>query len=247
MDMKIKILFENDDCLVIDKPAGLVVHPDGRTEEPTLVDWILATYPEIRGVGEDTELTDGGTIERPGIVHRLDRDTSGCLVIAKHRRAYKSLKRQFKEHTVHKSYYAFCAGELKNEQGIIDKPIARSKGDFRRWSAERGKRGELHDAVTKYFVAGKGQGFSFVELNPKTGRTHQLRVHMKSVGYPIICDPLYAPQIGCPLGFSRVALHARSLVFKDLAEQDVVVNSPFPADFKAALKVLALPEPAPLR
>ncbi len=244
--MNIPILFENDDCVVIDKPAGLIVHPDGKTEEPSLVDWILEKYPETRGVGEDIELTEGGTIERPGIVHRLDRETSGCLVIAKHHRSYKALKRQFKDHTVHKAYFAIVSGEVKTDQGVIDKPIARSKGDFRRWSAERGRRGEERDAVTKYFTLARAQGFSLVEMHPKTGRTHQLRVHMKSIGYPIICDALYAPQIGCPLGFTRTALHSRSLVFS-LEGQDIVANAPFPEDFKSAFKTLGFIEPPALK
>ncbi len=142
--------------MVINKPAGLVVHADGRTEEATVVDWILETYGEdIKEVGEPITLKTGEILYRPGIVHRIDRDTSGVLVIAKNQKAFEHLKQQFQDRYVEKTYNAFVYGEMKEEEGTIDRPIGKSTQDFRMWSAQRGARGELRDAVTEYKLLAK--------------------------------------------------------------------------------------------
>jgi 23S rRNA pseudouridine1911/1915/1917 synthase len=244
--MQIPILYEDDEVLAVNKPAGLVVHPDGRTTEPTLADLLVEKYPSIRGVGETISLTNGGVIEKWGIVHRIDRDTSGVLLIAKTQEAFLNLKSQFQARTIKKSYRALAQGTFKEPSGTIDKPIGRSKSDFRRWSAEFGARGELRDAVTDYRVLDVGEvtfpkkkevmRVSYLEVNPHTGRTHQIRVHLKAVGHPIICDKLYAPQGPRVLGFERMALHAFSVTFKGLNGAEHTVLAPLPEDFKAALK-----------
>lgn len=236
--MKPKVLFETADLLVIDKPAGLQVHPDGKNEKETLVDWILEEYPNIAGVGEPLTV-DGKTIDRPGIVHRLDEDTSGALIIAKTQESFDFLKEQFQNRLIQKEYHAFVWGHFKEQTGTVDVPIGRNKGDFRRWHAGRGTRGELREALTQWSVVkqfeSEGELFSFVQLFPKTGRTHQLRVHMKYLQRPIVADPLYAPTKPCALGFERLALHARAIAFTAPNGESVQVEASYPADFQRAL------------
>lgn len=249
--MNIDILYEDKDIVAINKPAGFVVHADGRTQEPTLVDWILEKYPKSKEVGEPLIINKGQpnelTIYRPGIVHRLDRETSGALVIAKTQKAFEHLKAQFQERETDKTYHAFVYGEMKNDDGVIDRPIARSKKDFRLWSAQRGARGEAREAVTHYKVLHRtsvgniNKGFTYVEVTPKTGRTHQIRVHMKAINHPVVADSLYAPKQKPGLGFKRLALHAKNLEFTDLKGKKVVVEAPLPQDFvEAVAKIKAM-------
>jgi len=243
--MNIEILYEDKDVVAINKPAGLVVHPDGRTEEQTVVDWILKKYPEMKEVGEPLRLRLGQAneeiIHRPGIVHRIDRDTSGVLLIAKNQKAFEHVKNQFQERAIEKIYNAFVYGRMDDEEGIIDRSIGKSKKDFRLWSAQRGARGEMRDAITEYKVLERTEtisgndGFSYVELKPRTGRTHQIRVHLKAINHPVICDELYAPKRAPALGFTRLALHARSVSFITLHGEKVTVESPLPDDFERGL------------
>ncbi len=233
------ILLENDNYMLINKPAGLVVHGDGKTDESTLVDLILKERPEISGVGEPM-LVDGKSLDRPGIVHRLDRETSGVMVIVKNQKTFEFFKQQFKDHKIQKEYHAFVWGHFKENSGIVDAPIGRSSGDFRRWQAGRGTRGEEREAITKWQVAHSFEDenkelFSLMHLFPKTGRTHQLRVHMKHLQRPIVSDSLYAPTKPQALGFSRVALHARKISFLDQAGEEIAVEAPYPSDFEFAL------------
>ena len=228
--MKIKVLYENKDILTIDKPSGISVHGDGKTKEKTLVDWILKNYPKIKNIGEPM-----GEINRPGIVHRLDKETSGVLLLAKNKKAYEFLKDQFKNREIKKTYNAIVSGWVKDDHGIINKPIGRSPSDFRRRLAGRGARGEMREAVTEYKVLKRfkvqAQKFSYLELKPKTGRTHQIRVHMKFLNHPVACDSLYDPKGFCPTGVDRLALHAKSIEFKDLKGKTVKVESPLPKEF----------------
>lgn len=221
--------------MVINKPAGLMVHGDGKSTKPTLVDWILKERPEIEGVGEEQ-----GGMARPGIVHRLDEDTSGALVIAKTAESFENLKGQFKDRETQKEYHAFVWGHFKEDQGMIDVPIGRNASDFRRWHAGRGTRGEVREAVTRWkaerqFEDENGEQFSFMHLFPKTGRTHQLRVHMKYLQRPIVADSLYGPSKPLALGFERLALHARKISFSLLNGQEMTVEAPYPEDFAQAL------------
>lgn len=236
--MEIPILYEDDSVVVVNKPAGLVVHPDGKTKEFTLVDWIRENYPAIKNVGEPITLSNGQVIHRPGIVHRLDRETSGVLAIAKTQGSFLRFKNQFQERETKKTYFAFVYGEMKEDDGVIDRPIARSRKDFRLWSAQRGGRGETREAVTSYTVRLRAKGLSYVEVEPKTGRTHQIRVHFKAINHPVVCDNLYAPKREPALGFGRLALHARSLEFTDVDGRRIRVEAPFPEDFIKALSVM---------
>ncbi len=236
--MDTSVLYEDADTLVVNKPSGLVVHRDGRTDEPTLADWISKMYPGIVGVGEPLVLSDGTRVDRPGIVHRLDRETSGVLIIAKNQASFLRLKEQFQARRIAKTYHAFVHGEIREASGTIDRPIGRSTSDFRKWSAQRGARGELREAVTEYSVCARGKGFSFVEVRPKTGRTHQIRVHFKAVNHPVVCDSLYGGKLGCALGFARLALHASRIEWEGVSGERVAVDAPLPADFVSARAAL---------
>lgn len=244
---ELTILYEDEDILAADKPAGLIVHPDGRTEEPSVSEWFVSKYPGSKEVGEALVLNDGRVIERPGVVHRIDRDTSGVLLLAKTKRGHQVLKEQFQEREVEKIYHAFVRGLLKDDRGSINLPIARSASNFKKWSATRGRRGEEREALTYYQVLKRLPeiGTTFVEAKPKTGRTHQIRVHFKAIHHPIVGDKLYgsskfsktSPE--SRLGFERLALHARSIGFKNTAGESVVVEAPYPEDFKRAMDMVA--------
>ena len=234
----LEILFEDELMLVVNKPAGLVVHADGKTKEPTVCDWFALRYPESGDVGEPITLSDERIIKRPGIVHRLDRDTSGVLVLAKTQEAFSFLKEQFKQRTIEKIYHAFVYGAVKNLTQIIDRPIGRSKNDFRRWTAQRGSRGVMRDAITQVDVVTRGEEATLLSVKPKTGRTHQIRVHLKAINYPIVCDSLYAPDRPPILGFTRLALHALSIRVPRPNGEAIEATAPLPDDFIQAKKLL---------
>jgi 23S rRNA pseudouridine1911/1915/1917 synthase len=241
---KISILLETPDFLVINKPAGLVVHGDGKHKEPTVVDWFLKKYPESEGVGEAMEIEHAGeTIEIPrsGIVHRLDRDTSGVLILAKNQDTFDFFKKQFQAHTIKKKYVAIVFGWPRDERGIIEQPIGRSRSDIRAWTTKSSARGTMRDAITRFTVkkkfeyddpassAGK-QKYALVDLYPQTGRTHQLRVHMAHMGHPIVGDPIYSGKKTTTLPIERTALHAEQVTFKNPNGKDSIVIAPMPAD-----------------
>ncbi len=237
--MNPEILSETKDYIVINKPAGLVVHGDGKTIERTLADWVMENYPEAENVGEPLVLTgkDGAeqVIKRPGIVHRLDRETSGVMLIAKTHESFEFFKSAFKDRDIKKTYHAIVWGHVKEDVGVIDASIARSKSDFRKWSAQRGKRGTQRNAVTEYKVLARfensGEKFSMLELSPQTGRTHQIRVHMKYMNHPIICDSLYAEGKPKVLGFDRTALHSRKIEFTDMDGKEKSFEAAYADDF----------------
>ncbi len=217
------------------------MHPDGKRTEKSLIDWTLSNYPEMRGVGEPLVMEHKGeivTIDRPGIVHRLDRETSGVLILAKTQNAYEHFKKQFQDHSIRKEYLAIVSG-FTNDRGIIDEAIGRNSRDIRIWSTGRNTRGVMRPAVTRYFTEQKfvvqGEKFSLVRLFPETGRTHQLRVHMKSIHHPIIGDGLYAPKTLGMLGFNRTALHAYKITFTDLQGVQHIIEAPLPDDFKRVI------------
>lgn len=238
--LEISIIYEDDSVLVLDKPTGLIVHSDGKTKELTLVDWIVERYPEMQNVGEPITLSSGEVINRSGIVHRIDRETSGAIIVAKKQEVFLHLKGQFQERSVRKEYLAFVYGEMKNDKGVIDRDIGRSGKDFRLWSAQRGARGKLRDAITEYSVHTRANGYSYISVFPKTGRTHQIRVHLKAINYPVICDKLYAPKRECALGFTRLALHAYRIELEIPNIGIKSFESPLPKDFEEAVKILKI-------
>src|SRR3989338_4695128 len=226
---EIFLLYEDGDLVAVGKPAGLVVHTDGRTSEPTLSDWVLQKLPELKDVGGMHTLDSGRYAPRAGILHRLDRETSGGILIAKNDETFYFLQRQFLDHSIEKIYSAFVEGVFDEKEGVIDLPIGRSRSDFRQWTTGNDTRGTLRKATTAYRVLKEGGGFSFLELKPRTGRTHQLRVHLKAVGHPIVCDKRYGSV--CVLGFDRLALHARAICFLAPGGGGLSIEAPFPEDF----------------
>ena len=230
-----EILYEDNDVLVLNKPAGILMHTDGSSNGETVADWIEKTYPDSKGVGEKQTLKNDEEVDRSGIVHRLDRDTSGVVILAKTQDAFLFLKEQFQSNSVEKKYHAFVHGVLKEKKGIIDRPIGRSSKQFNRWSAQRGARGTLRDAVTEYSVLEESNGVSYVEVRPRTGRTHQIRVHLKAVNHPIVADSLYAPNHDSLLGFDRQALHASTLSLMLPNGKKNTFEAPLPKDFEMAL------------
>jgi len=236
--MNIEIVYQDKNILALNKPSGLMVHSDGRSKEKTLTDWLLENYPELKDVGEPIILSNGEKIIRPGIVHRLDKATSGILVVAKNQKTFEYLKKLFQSREIKKEYRAIVWGRVKDDEGVIDKPIGKSRSDFRMYSAEYGARGEMREAVTEYSVLERGEKFSFVALYPKTGRTHQIRVHMKSVGHPVLCDSLYAKGRSCELGLKRLALHASILEFSTPEGVKLRLEAPLASDIEEALKSL---------
>jgi 23S rRNA pseudouridine1911/1915/1917 synthase len=239
---QITILYQDKDVLVIDKPAGLLVHEDGRKEVPTVVAWFLAHVPEARGVGEPGNTSEGRLLERSGVVHRLDAETSGVLILAKTQEAFRHLKEQFHDRLVKKEYHAFVYGAMKERYGTIQRSIGRSPRDTRLRSADRGARGKLRDAVTHWEVIGQSDTHAYLKLFPKTGRTHQIRVHLRAIGKPIVHDPLYAPpHLGKSddLGFKRLALHAHALSIVLPNGEGHSFVAPLPDDFMAARQVVA--------
>lgn len=255
-EVDIPILFEGDCCLFINKPAGISVHGDGKSDEYTLSDWILDKYPKLAHTGEPMVTKIKGsdiTIPKPGIVHRLDKDTSGVMLIAKTPEAYQYFKQQFQDREIEKVYNAFVYGWIKEDEKEIVGSIGRGSRDIRKWTTGKMARGAIRDAVTNIKVLsrfgnkkyeGKGSTldgtFSFVEARPKTGRTHQIRVHLRSINHPIVCDTLYAPKRDEALGFKRFALHSRSLTVNMPNGGTKTVTAPYPADFKNAMKMAEL-------
>lgn len=241
LNLSESVLYEDEDILVINKPAGLVVHPDGRTVEPSVSEWFAEKYPESKDVGESIEKTSGEIIERAGVVHRIDRDTSGILLLAKTQEGHAHLKQQFQNREIEKIYHLFVYGNVKEDMGTINFPIGRSGSDFRKWSAQKGARGEMREAITYFEVLKRSPelGVTFVEAKPKTGRTHQIRVHFKALEHPVVGDSLYAPGKLKPLGFERLALHARQITFQNLKGDKITVEAPYPEDFQRAIDTAA--------
>ncbi len=239
----ITVLYEDDLVLVINKPSGLMVHNDGRKVEETVVDWFLDRAPLARGVGEQGFAQDGTPLERSGVVHRLDKDTSGVLILAKTQEAFEHLKYQFHQHLIKKEYRTFVYGVMKEKWGTVDRPIGRSTKDFRLRSAQRGARGTLRDAITDWELIGQTKTHAYLKILPKTGRTHQIRVHMKAIGKPIVQDALYAPDEllkGENLGFTRLALHAYGLRIVLPSGEENSFLAPLPNDFEVASTLIAV-------
>lgn len=219
--MEPTILHEDDALLVINKPSGMIVYPDGKHDYPALSHWLEQKYGAHH------------------FVHRIDRETSGVLVVARTEEAFEFLKEQFKEREVKKTYRAFVHGGIKDERGIINKAIGSARGGRGPRSA-RTPYGQLRDAVTTYRRIARNASTlpetaaTYVEAFPQTGRTHQIRVHFAAIQHPIVGDVLYGPGRAPILGFKRLALHAFSIAFEHPDGNPVRFEAPLPADFLAA-------------
>ncbi len=219
-EIALDVLFEDEDLIVVNKPAGLVVHPAAGNQEHTLVNALLH---HCRG-----ELAGIGGVQRPGIVHRLDKGTSGCIVVAKTELAHKGLVSQFKSRDVKKIYRAVCWGKFARPSGRIETVIGRSERDRKKMSA-RVSRGR--PAVTDYRVLKQFADFALVELHIHTGRTHQIRVHMAHIGHSVVGDATYGRARTTNISVARPLLHAYKLGFKHPRSQKFVeFTAPVPDD-----------------
>lgn len=204
----IEVLYEDSDVIVVSKPAGMVVHPGAGVTSGTLVNALVYMCGDLSGIGGEM---------RPGIVHRLDKETSGVMVVAKNDRAHRSLSGQFKSRETEKEYVAVVSGEMKKGSGVFDSPIGRSPSNrVKMTSFARAAR----DAETRWEVIERLRGATLVSVRPKTGRTHQIRVHFSENGFPVLADKVYGGKksrlknSGLPgVSIKRHALHARSLGF----------------------------------
>lgn len=229
-NIPLDVVYEDGDIIVVNKPVGMVVHPAAGNPSGTLVNALLY---HCKG-----SLSGIGGVLRPGIVHRIDKDTSGLLVVAKNDRAHLHLAEQIKEHSAHRIYRAICVGNIKEDEGTADLPIGRHPTDRKRMAVIRDPDREARDAVTHYRVlqrfAGRqlwGNAFTYIECKLETGRTHQIRVHMASLGHPIAGDQVYGPAKS-KYDLQGQCLHARTLTFLHPADgQPRLVESELPAYF----------------
>ena len=234
------VLYEDDDVIVINKPAGLIVHSDGRTIEPSVAEWAVQRYPALADVGEPWVSPQGETVLRPGIVHRLDRTTSGVMVLAKTAEAHAFLKNEFQSRMVKKEYRAYVYGRPKADRGVIEAEIVRIRATPPRWGVARNEGKPGRAAVTEWEVFARGaddatgEKASFIAVRPKTGRTHQIRVHLQSIHHPVVADHLYAKGRPAILGFTRPALHAFQLSLRLPSGASKVFSAPLPSDFLTA-------------
>ena len=204
-NIELDIIYEDNDIVIINNPAGMVVHPDDTYQSGTLVNALLHYYPAIKEVGEP---------DRPGIVHRLDKDTSGLIICAKNQSAYKHLVGEFKARGVNKKYYALVFGKVKDRQGTIAYSLSKNKSGKAKMTVAVDKEAVTKYKVEKYFNR-EGQDYTLLEVSPKTGRTHQIRIHLAKIGYPIVGDQLYSfKQHRRKCELKRQFLHAFRLNFE---------------------------------
>ena len=237
-DIAIEIAFEDDDLIIVNKPAGMVVHPAAGNRDGTLVNALLH---HCRG-----RLSGINGVERPGIVHRIDKDTSGLLVVAKTDAAHEGLARQFADHSIHRRYLAVCAGHPNPVEGTIDARLGRSDRDRKKMAvlAKDSSRGK--HAVTHYRMLQRLAHAALIECRLETGRTHQVRVHCASIGHPLLGDPAYGrtpkPLRECleKLGFARQALHAAELGFvHPTTGETVQFRAELPPDMRELIDEIA--------
>ena len=230
-DIPLDILYEDNHLIVLNKPAGMLVHPASGVNTGTLVNALLSHCNDLSGIGG---------VERPGIVHRLDKDTSGILVVAKSDVVHRNLSIQFEKHTITRQYVAVVCGILENITGTIDAQIARSRRNRRRMTTVKS---DGRHAITHYQVLEIYNRFSLLQLSLETGRLHQIRVHLQHIGHPVAADPIYGgeeralsdaetnPLKHALLSLKRQALHARTLKFQHpITEKKMHFSAPKPAD-----------------
>jgi len=226
-----KTLYEDEDLLVINKPTGIIVHPTfNNVDNPSIASWFLQKYSFVSNVGEDQL--------RPGIVHRLDKETSGVLILAKNNLTFNYLKNLFKARKVKKEYITLVNGEIRKREGIINLPLTRSKeSPIKRKITVKKDEGRI--ALTKYKVLRLYNGYTLLEVFPQTGRTHQIRVHLASIGFPVVGDKIYgkAKKLN-KLNLPRHFLHAQTIFFVLPSGKSIKIQAPLPEDLKKILQQL---------
>ena len=225
-NIPLDILYQDSDVVVVNKPCGMVVHPAAGNEERTLVNALLYHVHDLSGIGGEM---------RPGIVHRLDKDTSGLILIAKNDKAHVLLSDQFKERTMEKHYRAVAVGNFREQEGLIDAPIARHPVDRKKMAiVPDGK-----PSQTEWKVLERLKGATYLDVHLLTGRTHQIRVHMHSIGHPLLGDRIYAPNIKTNVHIPRLMLHAYSLAFTHpTTGERMEIMAPLPEKFAVTLEKL---------
>ncbi|MCB9662777.1 MAG: RluA family pseudouridine synthase [Alphaproteobacteria bacterium] len=239
-DLPLRTVYEDEDLVVVDKEAGMVVHPGAGHADGTLVNALLHHVGDLSGVGG---------VQRPGIVHRLDRGTSGLLVVAKHDRAHQALAAQFADKTAGRVYLAVCVGVPADAHGTIDTHLARHPKDRLRFASTDGDGGR--QAITDWWRLGAARGLSLLRCELRTGRTHQIRVHLREQGWPLACDTLYARRdrptpawVRGLVGEDRPLLHAWRLRFRHpTRDEPLEFCAPVPDDLAAVLARLELDVP----
>lgn len=227
-DIPLDILYEDDDVIVVNKPKGMVVHPAPGHYSGTLVNALMYHCKD--------SLSGINGVLRPGIVHRIDRDTTGSLVIAKNDAAHVSLSAQLKEHSINRRYRAIVHGNLPQDEGVIDAPIGRHPQDRKKMAVLRPGQGTSRDAVTHYTVLERFGQFTYIECRLETGRTHQIRVHMAHIGHPVLGDAVYGPK-KAPYALEGQTLHAMVLGFiHPSTGQYMEFQAPLPEYFEQLLR-----------
>lgn len=226
----LEIIYQDKNFLVINKPAGLIAHPSPSHPKETLINILLSSFPEIKNVGDDKI--------RPGIVHRLDKEASGLLVIAKTQQAFVYFKKQFQNRLVEKEYLVLVYGKVKDEKGEIALPIGRLPKKGHKMTA--GYFPKAKPARTEYEVVKHYQDYTLLKVKTKTGRTHQIRVHLKALGYPVVGDKVYGSKKREKKELERLFLHCYKLSFVDLAGKKQGFEIDLPKDLKDFLKQLTL-------
>ncbi len=221
-----EVIHEAPTYVVVNKPAGLMVHPAPNNNEPTLIEGVIAKYPDITHIGEH-EL-------RPGMVHRLDKDVSGVMVIARTQKMFESLKQQFQARTIYKEYTALVHG-IVTEDGVIDMPIGRSKNQSGKMAAHTEEHAGDKPARTEYHVIETFKDWSLLQVIIHTGRTHQIRVHLNAKQFPVVGDTLYTNKRVTHKDIGRLFLHATKLAFDDLEGVHVSYEAPLPQDLQQVL------------
>lgn len=226
-DIPLDIVYEDSDFLIINKPKGMVVHPAAGHFQGTLVNAVM------NHCGSELSTING--VMRPGIVHRIDKNTTGLLVVCKNDKAHKSLAEQLKVHSITRKYAAIVCGNIKSDEGVVDAPLGRSKKDRKKQAIDQVNG---RDAVTHYRVLERFGDYTLVECVLETGRTHQIRVHMSSIGHPVLGDDVYGPK-KCPFTLEGQCLHAKTLGFiHPGTEEYVEFDSEYPEYFKKLLEKL---------
>lgn len=227
--IKLKIIYEDDDIIVIDKKSGVLVHPTDQMEPDTIVNGLLSYFPKIKNIGDNPL--------RPGIVHRLDKDVTGLMLICKNQQAFDHYKKQFQTRKVKKIYTALVHGTMVNDADTIDLPIIRSKNQGK--MAVRSKEQGGKKAITKYTVIKKFNHFSLLEVEILTGRTHQIRVHLNYLNHPVVGDKLYKQKnVKQKLELDRPFLHSTILGFKNMKGEYQEYESDLPLKLKKIIKEL---------
>ena len=227
MDLEPEVIYEDENVVALSKPAGLLMHGEDKDGKETLADWLVVQYPEVSTVGDKP-------LERPGIVHRLDRDTSGVILIARNQEYFIYLKSLFKERGIRKTYRVIVSGVPKEISGVIDSPISLKPGTVKR-TVHKGKM--IKPAITEYKVLKELGDYAYLEISPKTGRTHQIRVHLASIGHPVVGDKLYGSKKDNS-GALRQMLHAYSLELELEPGKAIKLQADLPEDFEKILKNL---------